>query len=156
MRDEQREKQLNSLTLSQILKRSIGTRLPQSNDGDSTKSRHGSQSPSPYKIDPFVHHMAPFTFYDKIKVTIYFTFQQSFVRSMHILYIIMKNVKCLIYFIIQFALGTLLILPFRAVMLIFVLVTAWLVAKLGMCGLDQTEIESITISRKGRKYVYFT
>ena len=73
MQDEQREKQLSPLeTVSQILKRSVYTRISQVNDGEGTKPRPKipNKSPSPYKVDPFVNHLAPFTICDKIKVYI--------------------------------------------------------------------------------------
>ena len=71
MQDEQREKQLSPLeTVSQILKRSVYTKISQVNNGEGTKPRPkiSTKSPSPYKVDPFVNHLAPFTIYDKIKV----------------------------------------------------------------------------------------
>ena len=47
-----------------------------------------------------------------------------------------------------------MLVPVRAIMLIVVLVSAWLVAKIGMLGLDKSEIESFTISRKGTQVVF--
>ena len=78
MQDEQREKQLNPIEYlsdtCQILKRSMYTRKSSVNDGGertTTSSTIKSSSlipPSPYKVDPFVNHIAPFTIFDKIKV----------------------------------------------------------------------------------------
>ena len=78
MQDEQREKQLNPIEYlsdtCQILKRSMYPRKSSGNDGGerTTKSSTIKSSsfipPSPYKVDPFVNHIAPFTIFDKIKV----------------------------------------------------------------------------------------
>ena len=78
MQDEQREKQLNPIEYlsdtCQILKRSMYRRKSSINDGGertTTSSTIKSSSlipPSPYKVDPFVNHIAPFTIFDKIKV----------------------------------------------------------------------------------------
>ena len=71
MQDEQREKQLSPLeTVSQILKRSVYTKTSQVNDNEGSRPKVSSKSPSPYKVDPFVNHLAPFTLYDKIKVCV--------------------------------------------------------------------------------------
>lgn len=50
---------------------------------------------------------------------------------------------------IKLGLGTIFLLPFRALLVVLALLTAWFVAKLGMYGLDQAAVESTTISRKG-------
>ena len=79
MQDEQREKQLSPIEYlsdtCQILKRSMYTKKSSSNDdSDRSSSRNIKSSsiipPSPYKVDPFVNHIAPFTVWDKIKVTV--------------------------------------------------------------------------------------
>ena len=46
--------------------------------------------------------------------------------------------------------GTIFLLPVRALLVVLILVFAWVFAKLGMLGLDKKEFESNTISRKGR------
>ena len=55
------------------------TRKSPANDGERTTSSKTKSSsfktPSPYKVDPFVNHIAPFTIYDKIKVN---TFEGQF------------------------------------------------------------------------------
>ena len=65
------------------------------------------------------------------------------------------TVKCRILSLLQFALGTIFLLPIRALLVILILVSAWMFAKLGMFGLDRTEIESNTISRKGKSKVKY-
>lgn len=115
MHDDQREKQLSSLAHGQRVDNPEFSKTSQANGGDGISTYKSSNPPSPNKIDPFSHHMPPFTIYDKIKL----------------------------------ALGTALLVPVRAIMMIFVLVGAWLVAKIGMLGLEKEEIESFTISRKG-------
>ena len=62
-------------------------------------------------------------------------------------------VKYRILSLLQFALGSIFLLPIRALLVILILVSAWMFAKLGMIGLDRTEIESNTISRKGKSKV---
>ncbi len=47
------------------------------------------------------------------------------------------------------ALGTVFLLPFRAVGVVLGLVGAWLVAKIGLWGLSQEEVNENTSSRKG-------
>ena len=64
-------------------------------------------------------------------------------------------VNCKILSLLQFALGTIFLLPIRALLVILILVSAWMFAKLGMFGLDRTEIESNTTSRKGKSKVKF-
>ena len=41
------------------------------------------------------------------------------------------------------------LLPFRAILIVLTLLSAWLIAKLGMVGLSKHEIELNTVSRKG-------
>ena len=62
-------------------------------------------------------------------------------------------VNCRVLCLLQFASGTIFLLPIRALLVILILVSAWMFAKLGMIGLDRTEIESNTISRKGKSKV---
>ena len=115
MGGEPREKQFTPLTQGKMTKNSEFMRPSQCSGGDGVSSYKTSSPPSPQEVDPFSHHMPPFTIYEKVK----------------------------------FALGTVLFVPSRAILLILVLAGAWLVAKIGMLGLENSEIESYTISRKG-------
>ena len=97
MQDEQREKQLSPLeTVGQILKRSIGTKSSKvsENEGTQCRSKHQlpAKSPSPYKVDPFVNHIAPFSIYDKIKVNILYNVKLKFRTIKTMLKIILRTV----------------------------------------------------------------
>ena len=70
MRDDQREKQLSSLTHGQWIDNPEFSKISEANGGDGIPTYKSSNPPSPNKIDPFSHHMPPFTIYDKIKVNI--------------------------------------------------------------------------------------
>ena len=62
---------------------------------------------------------------------------------------------------IQLAIGSIFLLPVRAVGVILALVLAWLVAKIGLVGLTQAEAETVTVGRTGwrrkvmRAYAWF-
>ena len=79
MQDEQREKQLSPIEYlsdtCQLLKRSMYTQKSSATDASDKESSRTIRSssiipPSPYKVDPFVNHIAPFSTWDKIKVII--------------------------------------------------------------------------------------
>ena len=79
MQDEQREKQLSPIEYlsdtCQLLKRSMYTQKSSAIDASDKESSRTIRSssiipPSPYKVDPFVNHIAPFSTWDKIKVII--------------------------------------------------------------------------------------
>ena len=79
MQDEQREKQLSPIEYlsdtCQLLKRSMYTQKSSTSDASDKEASRTIRSssiipPSPYKVDPFVNHIAPFSTWDKIKVLI--------------------------------------------------------------------------------------
>ena len=71
MHDEQREKQLASSTHGQTTENSGFTTISQANGGNGIPSFKTSNPPSPIKVDPFSHHMPPFTIYDKVMASIF-------------------------------------------------------------------------------------
>ena len=79
MQDEEREKQLSPIEYlsdtCQLLKRSMYTKKSSASDASDKEASRLIRSssiipPSPYKVDPFVNHIAPFSTWDKIKVMI--------------------------------------------------------------------------------------
>lgn len=62
---------------------------------------------------------------------------------------------------VQLAIGSIFLLPVRALGVILALLLAWLVAKIGLAGLTQAEAEAVTVGRTGwrrkvmRAYAYF-
>lgn len=72
-----------------------------------------------------------------------------------------NNIKMEVSDWIQLAIGSIFLLPVRAVGVILALVLAWLVAKIGLVGLTQAEAETVTVGRTGwrrkvmRAYAWF-